>query len=210
MTILFILMIIGICGLQGSGKDTLGNILVNKFGFVKLSFADVLKDIVSIIFNWPRDLIEGSTPESRIWREQVDVWWSKRLNIPNLTPRYALQFIGTDLFRTHFHSDIWVAIIEYKLQFYENVVITDCRFPNEIDILKKYNAKFIRINRGIMPQWFIKYESEQNYVPEYIHPSEYMWIKTSFDYFVENNGTLDDLENFCHFLISKKRKTSVR
>ena len=45
-------MIIGICGLQSSGKDTLGNILVEKYGFKKLSFAGVLKDIVSILFGW--------------------------------------------------------------------------------------------------------------------------------------------------------------
>jgi cytidylate kinase len=83
-------MIIGICGLQSSGKDTLGNILVEKYGFKKLSFAGVLKDIVSILFGWPIDMVEGSTKESRAWREQVDEWWATRLQMPNLTSRYVL------------------------------------------------------------------------------------------------------------------------
>ena len=39
-------MIIGICGLQGSGKDTLAQILIDKYNFEKLSFASKLKDIV--------------------------------------------------------------------------------------------------------------------------------------------------------------------
>jgi hypothetical protein len=196
-------MIVGICGLQCSGKDTLGNILVKNFGFKKLSFADVLKDIVAIIFSWPREMLEGATNESRIWREQVDTWWSNKLNIPNLTPRYILQYIGTDLFRNHFHSDIWITIIEYKLQLYPNIVITDCRFPNEINLLKNYGAKFIKITRGLSPNWFILYESNQIEQPTDIHPSEYMWIKTKFDYLIDNNGSIQDLEDFCSTLITK-------
>lgn len=78
-------MIIAICGFKGSGKDTMGNILVEKYGYVKLAFASVLKDVISIIFGWDRNLLEGASHESREWREKVDVWWSQRLNIPNLT-----------------------------------------------------------------------------------------------------------------------------
>jgi hypothetical protein len=196
-------MIIGICGLQNSGKDTLANILVEKHGFKKLSYASTLKDIVSILFGWSRDMIEGATKESRIWREQVDEWWSNRLQIPNLTPRYILQYFGTDLFRTHFHQDIWIASVEHQFQKYSNVVITDCRFPNEINILKIQNttSKLIKIIRGDLPEWFTMYESNQIEKPENIHPSEYMWIKQQFDYTIKNNGTIKDLEDFCDKII---------
>lgn len=189
-------MIIGICGLQGSGKDTLGSILVNKYGFKKLSYAGVLKDIISILFGWDRELMEGATPESRKWREQIDEWWAARLQMPHLTPRFVLQYFGTELFRTHFHSDIWVAAVERQLSKYSNVVITDCRFPNEIAMLKKSGAKMIKVTRGQIPEWFELYQSGQIEKPENIHPSEYMWIKESFDYSVENNGTIQDLETF--------------
>ena len=43
-------MILGICGLQSSGKDTIGDYLINNYGFKKFSFAEVLKDLISILF----------------------------------------------------------------------------------------------------------------------------------------------------------------
>lgn len=194
-------MIIGICGLQGSGKDTVGSILVNKYGFKKLSYAGVLKDIVSVLFGWDREMLEGATQESRKWREQVDEWWSVRLNMPNLTPRFVLQYFGTDLFRNHFHNEIWIAAVERQLSKYQNVVITDCRFPNEIEILRKYNATIIKITRGELPKWYLDYEEEIIEKPVDIHPSEYMWIKEKFDYEINNNGSIEDLETFCSNLV---------
>ena len=58
-------MIIGICGLIGCGKGTVGDILVENHGFTKLSFADKLKDGVATVFNWDRQMLEGDTVESR-------------------------------------------------------------------------------------------------------------------------------------------------
>jgi len=188
--------IIAICGFQGAGKDTLANILVEKYGYTKLSFAGILKDIVAIIFNWDRKLLEGDTIESRKWREQIDEWWSNRLCIKNLTPRYILQTIGTDVFRNHFHPDIWIASIEKKLSNYNKIVITDCRFPNEIDIIKKYGGKLIHIYRDKLPEWFIN----KNIV-DGLHSSEYSWIKCSIDYTIENNGTIDDLSKLIDYTI---------
>ncbi len=131
-------MIIGICGLQSSGKDTVGDYLINNHGFKKLSFAEVLKDILSILFSWDRKKLEGLTFEDRLWREKPDLWWSKELNIQEFSPRYAMQFIGTDLFREHFKNDIWVIILKKRileLSQTTNLVITDCRFPIRLNIL---------------------------------------------------------------------------
>ena len=112
--------IIAIQGFIGSGKDTLAEIIYNKEkelgkNVIKLSFAASLKDSVSIIFGWDRNLLEGDTKESRDWREQIDEWWSKRLDIPYLTPRWVLQNIGTNVMRNHFHSDIWLSSLERKI-----------------------------------------------------------------------------------------------
>ncbi len=197
-------MIIAICGLQGSGKDTVGSYLINKYGFTKLSFAGVLKDIVAIIFGWNREMLEGATKESRDWREEVDSWWSKKLQIPNLSPRYVLQYFGTDLFRNHFHPDIWVICVERQLSKYSNCVITDCRFPNEIEMLRSNGAKIIKITRGMLPEWYQLYESDKIIEPDGIHPSEYLWIKTKFDYEIENNTTIIDLENCIDSIIELK------
>ena len=90
--------IVGICGLIGNGKDTAAGFLLDE-GFTQISFAGVLKDIVALIFDWDRELLEGHSDESRIWRETVDKWWANRLDIHDFTPRKALTMIGTDTMR---------------------------------------------------------------------------------------------------------------
>ena len=77
-------MIIGICGFIGSGKDTAANYFVAQQGFKRDSFAGALKDAVATVFGWDRELLEGLTPEARAWREQVDLWWAKRLSMPSM------------------------------------------------------------------------------------------------------------------------------
>jgi dephospho-CoA kinase len=187
--------IIAICGFQGSGKDTLANILIKQYGYKKLSFGGTVKDVASIIFNWDRKMLEGDSKESREWREKVDDWWSKKLEIKNLTPRYILQQIGTDLFRNNFHKDIWINCLEKKLIDYDKVVITDCRFPNELKILNKYNATIIQIYRGNLPEWFNDVKLGKKDPPKELHESETSWIKESSNYNISNNGTIKELEN---------------
>jgi hypothetical protein len=53
--------IIAICGFQGAGKDTLADILVNNYGFIRVSFAGAVKDVASAIFGWDREMLEGRT-----------------------------------------------------------------------------------------------------------------------------------------------------
>jgi GTPase SAR1 family protein len=175
-------MIIGLCGLAGSGKTTIAKYLVEKYGFIELSFATCLKDVVAHIFDWDRELIEGNTPESRQWRETIDNWWSIRLGIPNLTPRFILQYIGTDIMRNYFHPDIWISHLERKIQPNINYVITDCRFYNEISMLYRYNAYIIKVLKNN-----IKYD---------IHSSEnlaHMTDDTTFNNYIKNDGTIEEL-----------------
>ncbi|MEY4331475.1 MAG: hypothetical protein RLZZ196_213 [Bacteroidota bacterium] len=200
-------MIVGLCGLIGSGKDTAADYLVNHCGFVRESFANHLKDIAAVLFGWDRELLEGRSDKSRNWREQVDTWWSERLNF-TITPRFALQYLGTDVFRNHFHNDIWIASLENKLsKISNNVVITDCRFPNEIAAIKKLNGKVFRIVRGQEPDWFEDAKcflrgpernigwalSRQVIEDKQIHPSEYSWVLTDFDAIINNDKDLDVL-----------------
>ena len=189
-------MIIVCCGFSGSGKDQVAKRLINEHNFIKLSFASVLKDILSILFCWNRDMVEGTTKESRDWRESVDEWWSEKLNIPNFTPRWAMQNIGTDLFRNHFNTNIWIFALEKKLETLKNanVVITDCRFENEYNFLKNITyseVKFFYIERCEPPFWF-----HDKVFPPDLHISEYEWVKCllSNDYVtIPNYGTIDEL-----------------
>jgi hypothetical protein len=192
--------IISLSGFQSSGKDTIADYLVNKYGFVKLSFASILKDIISIIFDWDRNSLEGISKEDREWREKIDEWWSDKLNIPNFTPRYAMQNIGS-IFRDHFNKDIWVKCLEKKLSKYNKIVISDCRFENEFNMVKSYNGINICIFRN-NPIWYKDYIDsglsslrERDYLVKKlnIHESDYKWLEFNYDITINNNGTINEL-----------------
>jgi len=194
--------IIGICGFIGSGKDTAADYLVNFHEFRRDSFAATLKDAVAAVFNWDRELLEGRTKQAREWREQVDPWWADRLKMPELTPRLALQLWGTEVCRRGFHDDIWIASLEARLRnTQDNIVISDCRFPNEINSIKQAGGKVVWVQRGTLPSWHIMAGKANNgdiVAAEKlkqlgIHASETAWVGTEFDAIIDNNGTVDEL-----------------
>ena len=199
--------IIGIVGFIGSGKDTVADYLVNFHGFKRESFANSLKDAVSQVFGWDRELLEGRTNQSRIWRETKDEWWSKRLK-QEITPRYVLQYWGTEVVRKGFHDDMWVASLENRLRSStDDIVITDCRFPNEIKAIRGACGKVVRIKRGPEPVWFddarsmnkgatrnMSWALSKRRIEELrIHASETAWVGQKFDATLNNDGTLDEL-----------------
>lgn len=210
-------MIIGITGLISSGKDTAANYLTTFHGFKKLSFAGSLKDAVASIFGWDREMLEGTTKTSREWREEVDPWWAERLGMPHLTPRWVLQYWGTEVCRKGFHEDIWVASVENKLRnSKDNIVITDCRFPNEILAIKNAGGITVRIERGPKPEWYddaLAFNkgpshigwalSRERLLNHGIHASEYSSVGIYYDHYIDNNSTIDDLHSQLEKIISQ-------
>jgi len=195
-------MIIGFVGFIGSGKDTAADYLVNFHEFRRDSFANTLKDAVANVFGWDRTLLEGRTSEARAWREEVDTWWAERLNMPNLTPRWVLQYWGTEVCRQSFHDDIWIASVENKMRkTTDNIVISDVRFPNEIRAIHNAGGIVVRVQRGVMPHWYDVAiqankgsESAQNFLKkEGIHTSETAWVGGKIDHVVCNDTSIDDL-----------------
>ena len=201
-------MIIGVCGFIGSGKDTIADYLTNFHEFRRESFANSLKDAVAQVFSWDRTMLEGRTKQAREWREQVDPWWSKRLNMPDLTPRLMLQLWGTEVCRKGFHDDIWIASLENKLRnSTDDIVISDCRFPNEIKSIKSAGGIVVRVVRGPEPDWYeaavsanrgadgnLTWATSKRILESAnIHASETAWVGTKFDAVLDNNGSIDDL-----------------
>lgn len=190
-------MIIGVCGLIGSGKDTIADYLVNVHQFRRDSFAASLKDAVSAVFGWERELLEGRTRHSREWREQVDPWWAQRLGIADLTPRWVLQNWGTEVCRRGFHEDIWVASVENKIRrSQDDIVISDCRFPNEVAALRRSGGHVIQVIRGNTPEWWPTAVTNPDLMGQLhpqVHYSEWAWAGTNFDRVIPNHGTLDEL-----------------
>lgn len=181
-------MIIGIIGFIGAGKSTVAGILSKEHGFELDAVAASLKDAIAALFQWDRQLLEGITPESRVWRETIDEWWSERLGIPCITPRWALQHIGTDILRTFLHPDVLIAGFERRLagkaNATSNIVITDLRFPNEVNLVRSLGGVLLRVTRGP--------DSPESHE---LHASEVALLGVEVDYLVSNDGTIDDLKD---------------
>jgi len=189
--------IVGIIGLIGAGKGTVGDMLVEQ-GFKHESFAKSLKDATASVFNWDRELLEGATVKSRQWRETVDDWWSERLAIPDFSPRLALQLMGTEVFRNHFHQNIWILSMESRIvDSKNNTVITDVRFPNEVSMVRRLGGVVVRVKQGDDPDWFELAASNPEGMPQIypdIHASEYSWAGVTPNYLITNDSSIEELQ----------------
>jgi|TARA_B100001093_G_C26657797_1_gene940421 hypothetical protein len=199
-------MLIGVVGLIGSGKGTVSDRLMQKHGFRKDSFAKSLKDAVSSMFNWNREMLEGKTDESRAWREKPDAFWSKRFG-KDVTPRWVLQYFGTEVMRQGMHDAIW---IDSCMARYDGkpTVIADTRFENEIKTIREIGGKILLVKRGQDPDWFTDYV-EGNIEPKNVHSSEYAWAKSEYDHLITNNGTLEELHQQIDDLIISNKITDT-
>lgn len=136
--------IIGLIGLAGSGKDYAANIIHQQFGYEQCAFADALKEAAQAIFGFSHKQLH--TQEGK---ETVDDFWG-------FTPRWALQNMGTELFRECFghlilkefptqigqkayqRDSIWVRSFErrWRNRKQPNIVISDVRFMNEVEFVR--------------------------------------------------------------------------
>ena len=177
-------MLIGLVGLIGSGKDTVAERLITHYGYKRDSFAKSLKDAVSSMFNWDREMLEGNTESSRHWREQPDKFWSERMGA-EITPRWVLQYFGTEVMRQGMYDGIWVdsVIGRYKG---ENTVISDTRFQNEIKTIKAHGGMIVLVKREEIP-------TREEMQKQGAHQSEWDWIGSNFDYIIDNTSSLEGL-----------------
>ena len=193
-------MLIGIVGLIGSGKDTVAERLVTHHGYKRDSFAKSLKDAVSSMFNWDRDMLEGNTTSSRHWREQPDKFWSEKMG-KEVTPRLILQQFGTEIMRGQMYDGIWVdsVIGRYKG---ENTVISDTRFQNEIKNIKAHGGIVVLVKREPIP-------TREEMQKQGVHQSEWDWVGSNFDYIIDNTSSLEGLNaNIDQFIYQLRDRQS--
>jgi hypothetical protein len=128
-------MIIGLGYKARSGKDTIAEYLVRVYGFRRVAFADSLKEACRQIFSFTDEQLYGDK------KEVVDSYWE-------VTPRYVLQKVGTECMREGYDKDIWIKSVEKKIRdSKDNWVITDMRFPNEAEAVKRWGGFLVRVDR---------------------------------------------------------------
>lgn len=125
-------MIIGFHAKAGGGKDECGKYLIEKYGFVKLSFAAPLKRMLAAM-GFP----EPATAEE------------KEAIIPLLgcSWRKLATTLGTEWGRHQVHSDLWTLLTESMVKEYPGVdfVVTDVRFENEASMIRRMQGAVIHL-----------------------------------------------------------------
>lgn len=162
--------VIAISGHAQNGKDTVACILSEKMKAMHYSvlvthYADLLKYICKTFFGW-----DGQKDENG---------------------RHILQYVGTDVIRRQC-PDFWVdfvsSILKYFGENWDYVIIPDSRFPNEIDKLKAdgFDVTHVRVIRDNFESTLTEEQKR--------HPSETALDDAAADFYIKNDGTLEDLD----------------
>ncbi len=194
-------MLLGLTGKAGSGKDTVAEYLVAEYGFKRYAFADAVRDIAYainpiIMTNWQSSMTDERPKlrELRL-RDYVDMngWdWSKR-NIPEI--RRLLQVVGTEAGRDLLGENVWVDIVERKWleDGQPDAVITDMRFPNEVDFIYSQHGHTVWVHRPENPDAIVTRHASEAY-------------DFSCDWTLVNDSTIPVLHNRVELLIDELRR----
>jgi hypothetical protein len=185
------MVVIGIAGKKGSGKDMVGDYLVREHGFLKIAFADPIKEICKIAFSLKDQQLNEDA------KEIVDTRFG-------ISPRQMMQKVGTDMFRAEFGQNFWVNRLIETIASSEpcDIVVTDVRFDNEMEAIRDMGGQVILLSRHV--------GDGRHRLPDH-HVSETGIEQMSgFDAHMENNGDpgilFEKVENF----ISPDKNLSAR
>lgn len=136
-------MLIGLSGYARSGKDTVADYLVQKYGFTRMAFADPMKES---LYNLNPNISVGGNPGVSL-AYAVDHFGWEQLKGLSEEVRPLLQRMGTEVGRNMFGEDFWVDYAIGKSWQHDNVVFSDVRFKNEANVIVKNWGLNWRINR---------------------------------------------------------------
>lgn len=172
-------MIIGMKGVAQSGKDTVAEYLIEKYGFQRLAFADKLKEAVyelnPIVYD---DVRVQAIIDAIGWDEAKTVYGEIR---------ELLQRMGTEVGRKLFKDSFWVDLVWDQIKS-GHYVITDVRFQNEADSIQNQSGLIVHINRP-------------GYGPVNNHISDTGVDAIPADAYILNDGTIEDLHRRVDFII---------
>ncbi len=171
------IQIIGLTGYAGSGKDTVRNILESDHGFTGMAFADPIRSMVYALFNTAEISVDHM--HERELKEKV-------IQEIGASYRMLAQTLGTEWGRS-IHPDFWTRIAASKIDETRNhafgeigFVISDVRFPNEVEMIRSRGGQIWRIDRpGIDP---VRQHASEDHV-----------ASMTADRIIDNSGSIDAL-----------------
>lgn len=165
--------IIAFTGTKGSGKDTAAIILCKHYKNVKqVAFADPIKQFIMSLFDLPSVIDYDVFKRSKI-----------QYNYTRVTSgRHIVREIG--MLMRNYDMDQFTRYVSKQFDEYReyHFAVTDLRFRNEIDMLKKYNATIVEIVNPQAPRGSDGHITEQGIDPEFI------------DYRIYNDSTVEVFE----------------
>lgn len=174
--------IVALTGPKGSGKDTVADIICNRFKHVKrVAFADPIKTVVQHIFRLDTT---SNAQYDRLKRSKLEAYGGDfQTTWKSIEGRHVVREIGmlmrsydTNQFTKYVEDEIVKAMGESEI-----FVVTDLRFENEYEMLKFHNAKVVKIER---PNYY--YDG---------HVTERGFDNTLVDIIINNDGSLEALED---------------
>lgn len=193
-----------------------GLLLTNKNQSSEIKkFAGKLKQIASILTSIPVEKFEDQEFKKVILGEEWGTVRHNPLNNIEpfekfqfnelMSVRELLQKLGTEAMRNGLHTNVWVNALfaDYKSKWvptgnaieedevslekeYPNWIITDMRFPNEMEAVEKRHGITIRVVR---PSFMV----DGKVIAKDLHPSETALDDSKFDYEIINDGTMEEL-----------------
>lgn len=167
--------VLGLSGWARSGKDTVANCMVENHGYLKMSFADPMKDAL-VALDPTIEVSEYSVSLATAVR--MNGWENLKSMSSDIRP--LLQRFGTEVGRNMFGQDFWVEQAINRIPDGSKVVFADVRFPNEAEAIKALGGQVWRVER-------------LGYGPANDHISEHALDNYEFDELIRNTGSLEDL-----------------
>lgn len=168
-------MIIGVAGYARAGKDTVADYLVEKHGFVKMSFAEPIKEALIKLNPSIQVMPNLYVPLSYA----VRTWGWDLLKDISADVRPLLQRMGTEVAREMFGQNFWVDLAMSKASAQDKVVISDVRYVNEANAIRSHGTVWRVERKGVGPA--------------NDHPSEHDLDDYSFDSVLTNNSSVEEL-----------------
>jgi hypothetical protein len=177
-------MIIGLSGYAQTGKDTIADYLVKNYGFTRVAFADPIREAVyrlnpKITIADMKDVPISNAVDSLGWES---------VKVDSEDARILLQRMGTEVGREMFGNNFWVDQAMKKTSALEKVVITDVRYPNELQAILDASGQVWRIVKNDVGA--VNRHSSETALDHYY-----------FEYIIFNNDTKESLyESVDHFM----------